>query len=176
LYTRFAGVRPADVIAIWTRVRQYLPDAHLTVAGQGVDGEERELAGESGIDALGWVEPGSLPALFAGMQIAVVPWADTPSNRARHSVKVLELMAAGLPIVAYAVGELPVTLGETGILVPPGNPTTFAQAVLELLTDPERARRLGAAAQLRAHERFAWPQLADVALAAYVTALRTNRE
>ncbi len=150
LYTRFAGVRPADVIAIWARVREHLPDARLTVVGRGVGGEGRELAGAPGIEVTGWVEPGSLPALFAGMQVAVVPWADTPSNRARHSAKVLELMAAGLPIVAYAVGELPVTLGETGVLVPPGDAAAFAQAVADLLTDPERARRLGSAAQLRA--------------------------
>ena len=174
LYTRFAGVRPADVIAIWGRVRERLPDARLTVVGRGVGGEERELSGEPGIAVAGWVEPGSLPALFAGMQVAVVPWADTPSNRARHSAKVLELMAAGLPIVAYAVGELPVTLGETGVLVPPGDAAAFAQAVADLLTDPERARRLGSAAQLRARERFAWPYLADVALAAYATALNNN--
>ena len=171
LYTRFAGVRPADVSAIWAHVRERLPDARLTVVGRAVGGEERELAGEPGIEVAGWAEPQSLPALFAAIQVAVVPWADTPSNRARHSAKVLELMAAGLPIVAYAVGELPVTLGEAGILVPPGDVTAFAKAVAELLTDRERGRQLGAAAQLRARERFAWPHLADVALAAYAEAL-----
>ena len=169
-------MRPADVIAIWARVRERLPDARLTVVGHGVGGEERELAGVPGIEVAGWVEPESLPALFAGMQVALVPWADTPSNRARHSAKVLELMAAGLPVVAYAVGELPVTLGETGVLVPPGDAAAFAQAVAELLADPERARRLGAAAQLRVRERFVWSHLADVALAAYATALGTGKE
>ena len=175
LYTRFAGVRPADVIAIWARVRERLPDARLTVVGRGVGGEERELTGEPGIEVAGWVEPQSLPVLFAGMQVAVVPWADTPSNRARHSAKVLELMAAGLPVVAYAVGELPLTLGETGVLVSPGDAIAFAQAVADLLTHPERARRLGAAAQIRVRERFAWPHLADVALAGYAMALLANR-
>ena len=176
LYTRFAGVRPADVLAIWARVRARLPDARLTVVGRGVGGEERALTGVPGIAVAGWVEPQSLPALFAGMQVAVVPWADTPSNRARHSAKVLELMAAGLPIVAYAVGELSVTLGETGVLVPPGDATAFAQAVTELLTDRERGRQLGVAAQLRVRERFAWSHLADVALAAYATAQHNNVE
>jgi len=114
--------------------------------------------------------------LFARMQAAMVPWTDTPSNRARHSAKVLELMAAGLPIVAYAVGELPITLGETGVLLPPGDVTAFAQAVAELLTDPGRARRMGVAAQTRVRERFAWPYLADMALAAYATALDNKVE
>jgi glycosyltransferase involved in cell wall biosynthesis len=176
LYTRFAGVRPTDVLAIWARVRERLPDARLTVVGRGVGGEARELSGAPGIEVVGWVEPEKLPALFAGMQVALVPWADTPSNRARHSAKVLELMSASLPVVACAVGELPATLGETGSLVPPGDAAVFAQAVAELLTDRERARRLGAAAQLRVHERFAWPRLADVALAAYAAALGTGKE
>ena len=89
--------------------------------GRGLGGEERELVGVPGIAVQGWIEPAELPALLGRMSVAIVPWADTPSNQARHSAKVLELMAAGLPIVAYAVGELPATLGEAGVLVPPGD-------------------------------------------------------
>jgi len=170
LYTRFAGTRPADVAAIWAKVRQRASEATLTVVGRGLGGEERELAGLAGIEIQGWVEPAEMPALFAGMSLAVVPWADTPSNRARHSAKVLELMAAGLPIVACAVGELPVTLGETGVLVPAGDWDSFAAAVTALLDDPERAARLGAAAQARVRVEFTWARLADVALTAYGTA------
>jgi glycosyltransferase involved in cell wall biosynthesis len=92
---------------------------------------------------------------------------DTPSNQARHSAKVLELMAAGLPIVAYAVGELPATLGEAGILVPSGDADAFAAAVAALLAEPGYAARLGAAAQGRVQTHFTWERLADVALAAY---------
>jgi glycosyltransferase involved in cell wall biosynthesis len=176
LYTRFAGVRPEDVIAIWTRVRAMLPDARLVVAGRGVGGEERRLAGEPGIDPVGWVESERLSALFARAQVAVAPWADTPSNRARHSAKVLELMAAGLPLVAYAVGELPVTSGEAGVCVPPGDAAACARAVVELLTDADRARRLGAAAQRRVAEQFAWSRLVDVALAAYEAARGAEKE
>ena len=110
----------------------------------------------------GWIEPAELPGLLGRMSVAIVPWTDTPSNRARHSAKVLELMAAGLPIVAYAVGELPATVGEAGVLVPPGDADAFAAAVAGLLTDPDRAARLGAAAQTRAKSVFAWDRLADV--------------
>ena len=146
LYTRFAGTRAADVVAIWARVRERMPGAALTVVGRGLGGEERELAGMPGITVQGWIEPAELPGLLGRMSVAIVPWADTPSNRARHSAKVLELMAAGLPIVAYAVGELPATLGEAGVLVPPGDADGFAAAVAALLAEPDRAARLGAAA------------------------------
>ena len=123
-----------------------------------------------GITVQGWIEPAELPGLLGRMSVAIVPWADTPSNQARHSAKVLELMAAGLPIVAYAVGELPVTLGEAGVLVPPGDAEGFAAAVAALLAEPGRAARLGAAAQTRVQTQFTWERLADVALAAYAAA------
>jgi glycosyltransferase involved in cell wall biosynthesis len=171
LYTRFAGVHPADVTAIWAQVRAIRPDARLMVVGRGVAGEEQGLIGAPGITVAGWVEPEHLPALFAQNQIALAPWRDTPSNRARHSAKILELMAAGLPIVASAVGELPATLGDAGVLTPPGDLAAFGREAAALLADEERGRRLGAAARARVAEHFTWERLAQVALAAYERAM-----
>jgi glycosyltransferase involved in cell wall biosynthesis len=167
LYSRFAGTRPADVAEIWARVRERAPNAALTVVGRGLGGEERELVGLPGITVQGWIEPAELPALLGRTSVAIVPWGDTPPNRARHSAKVLELMAAGLPIVAYAVGELPATLGGAGVLASPGDADAFAAAVSALLADPDRATRLGRAARARVQAHFTWQHLADLALAAY---------
>jgi glycosyltransferase involved in cell wall biosynthesis len=90
-------------------------------------------------------------------------------------VKVLELMAAGVPTVAYGVGELPATLGDGGIVVAPGDAEAFAAALVELLGDSERAARMGAAAQARVGERFTWDGLAEIACAAYTLALDGRR-
>jgi glycosyltransferase involved in cell wall biosynthesis len=170
LYTRFAGVRAERVAAIWGRVRESVPEARLTVVGRGLAGEEEVLRSAPGIDVLGWVEPSELPATLAGADLAVVPWSDTPSNRARHSVKVLELMGAELPIVAYAVGELISTVGDAGILVKPGDEVGFAVAVAALLGDRELARRLGALARRRVLEQFTWERLVQTAVLAYQAA------
>ena len=171
LYTRFAGVRAADVAAVWALVRERLPDARPLVVGRGLAGEEAGLVGLPGIDVRGWVEPSEPPAVLAGATLAIAPWADTPSNRAWHSAKILELMAAGLPVVATAVGELPATLGEAGVLISPGERAAwadaFAAAVTALLADPVRAEALGLAAEARVRSGFAWGVLADAALAAY---------
>lgn len=167
LYTRFAGVRPAEVAALWAEVRAALPEARLTVVGQGVGGEEQALRDAPGIAVAGWREPAELPALFARHRLAIAPWADTPANRARHSAKVLELMAAGLPVAAYGVGELPATLGEAGAVVAPGDRTALAGAIIGLLRDPARAVELGAAARTRVAACFDWDALAEVALRAY---------
>lgn len=170
LYTRFAGTRPADVLAIWERIRAQVPEATLIVIGQGLAGEERRLAGVAGVQVAGWIGPERLGEWLAGAAVALVPWADTLPNRARHSAKVLELMAAGRAIVASAVGELPATLGDTGILLPPGDAKAFADAVVGLWADPDRAAQLGAAAQKRVRTLFNWERLAEIALAAYAAA------
>ena len=81
-------------------------------------------------------------------------------------------MSAGLPIVAYAVGELPVTLGDSAVLVPPGDEKAFAEAVVDLLNAPERAAQLGADARRRVLAEYTWDKLARRALGAYV---RTKR-
>lgn len=167
LYTRFAGVRPGDVAALWARVRALRPDATLTVLGRGVGGEEATLGGVDGITVRGWMEPAELPAALASAAVAIAPWADTSSNRARHSAKVLELMAAGMPVVAYAVGELPETVGEAGVLVSPGDAEAFAAAVAGLLADPVRAAALGGAARMRVAALFNWDVLAGRALEVY---------
>jgi len=168
LYTRFAGVRVADVAAIWRRVTSVLPEARLVVVGRGLAGEENELAHRvPNVDVSGWVEPSEMPALFASMRVALAPWADTLPNRARNSAKVLELMSAGLPIVAYAVGELPVTLGDSAAVVPPGDEEAFAGAVVDLLNAPERAAQLGADARRRVLAEYTWDKLAEIALCAY---------
>jgi glycosyltransferase involved in cell wall biosynthesis len=168
LYTRFAGVRVDDVVDIWRRVANLAPEATLTVVGRGLSGEERILADTlPKVEVLGWVEPAQMPLLFAGHTLAIVPWADTPPNRARNSAKVLELMAAGLPIVAYAVGELPATLAGAGVPVPPGEAAAFAHAVADLLANPARAAQLGAAARARVHNHYTWDHLAEAVLQVY---------
>jgi type III pantothenate kinase len=64
---------------------------------------------------------------------------------------VLECMTTGTPVVATNVGGLPEVVEDdrTGLLVPPRDPAALAQAISALLADPERGRRLAAAAAER---------------------------
>jgi glycosyltransferase involved in cell wall biosynthesis len=96
-----------------------------------------------------------VPALLARADVFVL------SSRSEGlPVSVIEAMAAGLPVVASAVGGVPelVVDGETGLLVTPGDADALASALARLVDDPELRRSFGAAARRRALEEFDLPR------------------
>jgi starch synthase len=74
----------------------------------------------------------------------------------------LEAMAFALPVVASRLEAIPeiVSDGEAGLLVPPADPAALAKAISELLADPQRARRMGAAGRARVLGHFGWSRAA----------------
>ncbi len=178
LYTRFWEFDVRDVIAMLVPLCQAYPTLRLRVVGKGERGEERDLmkwAARAGvakhIDNVGWAEPDDIPALLASADIALVPMDDTLINRARCSVKLLELMAAGVPVVAGRVGEVAeyIEHERSGLLVAPGRPAEMARATLWLLHNESLRAQLGTAAHERA-ERFHWDRLVEVAEQTYAKA------
>ncbi len=183
LYTRFWEFEVADVVAALAGIVAVYPDVRLLLVGRGERQEQErllELAGRAGlaanVDYRGWVEPARLPELFALADVALVPMNDTLINRARGLAKLLELMAAGLPIVAGKVGQVGEYLahGESSWLVAPGDAGALAQGTLRLLQDAALRARLGAAAR-RAAVAHCWDRLAPQAEAAFALALRGSR-
>jgi glycosyltransferase involved in cell wall biosynthesis len=79
-----------------------------------------------------------------------------PSMNEGASNAILEAMAAGVPVVAYAVSgnRETVSHGETGSLVPDGREDALAAAAAELLENPDEARRLGAGGRARIERDF----------------------
>jgi starch synthase len=88
----------------------------------------------------------------------------------------LEAMACGTPVVASRVGGIPevVVDGETGWLVPPGDPAALAEALRVALADPARARRMGEAGRRRVEAHFSWDRIAERTLAVYRDAIATK--
>lgn len=68
----------------------------------------------------------------------------------------LEAMAAGLPVIATAVGGTPevVVPNKTGLLVPSKNPTALANAIIQLLADPTLAQQMGRNGRQRVAQKF----------------------
>ncbi|MFC5381784.1 glycosyltransferase family 4 protein [Aquipuribacter nitratireducens] len=90
------------------------------------------------------------------------------------ALSVQEAMRAGLPVVATAVGGVPDLLAGTGVLVPLDDREAFAVEVALLLSDPERAGTLAAAARARARDLPGEAEVAADVLAAYAEARRAR--
>ncbi len=84
-------------------------------------------------------------------------------------LSILEAMAFACPSVSTSVGGIPEVIidGETGILAPLGDTAALAAALSALIADPARRARLGAAAKLRAQEKFSAPVIVERYLAFY---------
>ena len=97
--------------------------------------------------------------LYAETEVAVVP-----SLYEGFSLPAVEAMACGVPLVATTGGALPEvvgTSGETGLLVPPGDPSALAVAIGTALDDAGLRARLGEAGRRRVLERFTWRATAE---------------
>lgn len=137
----------------------------LRVVGDGPQREALErVASRTGVDVqmVGAVPPEQVPSALEGALVAVAPYPAS-ADHYFSPLKVYEYGAAGLPVVASAVGEIPdvVVDGRTGVLVPPSDPAALAAALDSLVSDPERARRLGAAARRRMQARHSWDSVLE---------------
>jgi glycosyltransferase involved in cell wall biosynthesis len=99
-----------------------------------------------------------VPECLAAADIAV-----QPSRSEGLGTAVLEAAAAGLPVVATAVGGIPdiVVHGQTGLLVPPEDPRALAEALIELAGDPQRRAAWGRAGRERVAAHFSVEALVE---------------
>lgn len=137
------------------------PRLHVAIAGRG----ELEQPLRDRSHAANVVDRFHLLGLRADIG-TVLAGADVfvlPSLSEGLPLALLEAMLAERPIVATAVGEIPEVLGHgnAGALVPPGDAAALADALAGLLSDPDRARRLGAAAERRASREYSLSRMVE---------------
>jgi glycosyltransferase involved in cell wall biosynthesis len=131
-----------------------VPDAVFVVAGDGPERESLQLkARELGVEArvLFLGHRRDVPDLLACCDLFVLP-----SLFEGLPVSILEAMAAGKPVISSAIGGTneAVIDGQTGLLVPPGNPAELARAVTCLLSNPTLAAQMAANARARVEQEF----------------------
>lgn len=143
------------LLAAVARLAPRQPRLLLFLAGQGplrpvLEAEAERLGISERVRFLGLRR--DRDTLFAAMDAFVLP-----SRWEGLSLSLVEAMGAGRAVVATAVGGNPevVTDGETGLLVPPDDPSALASALDGLLADPDRRVALGRAASAGARRRFA---------------------
>jgi glycosyltransferase involved in cell wall biosynthesis len=139
------------------------PDVRFAVVGgNNIDRDYKEelkrLAGRLGL-ADRVIFTGfrvDVPDVLAALSVVVSPSLGLEGL----SNSLLESMAAGVPVVATRVGGTPEIIedGESGLLVPPGNPEALAAAISHVLQDRAMAKRLGQAARHRVFSRYSLNQ------------------
>lgn len=158
-------------VRMLAQVRERHPGVVLAVLGEGPERAAlTALATELGVaDAL--LLPGRV-----GDVAAVLRQAELVVHPARwegFGLALLEAMLCERPLVASAVSSIPeiVADGQTGLLVPPDDPSALAAATLRLLDDPGLARQMGAAGARRARSAFSVERMAEQTVAVYEAAL-----
>jgi glycosyltransferase involved in cell wall biosynthesis len=164
---------PKDFLTLVRAVAELEPGSvRLRIAGDGPDrgaleAEVARLGLEEAVELLGMRT--DIAELLAAAGVFVLC-----SDSEGLPMSVLEAMAAGVPVVATAVGGVPelVSDAETGILVPPRDPAALARALGALAADADLRERMGEAGRRRAEGEFSLAACQRAHLEVYRAALR----
>ena len=112
-----------------------------------------------------------LVRMIAACDVCISPEPRNPLNEHSTLIKVAEYMAVGRPIVAFGLEETRQTAGGAAVYAGRDDPVAFAEAISQLLDDPEKRARMGALGRERAETILSWRASEEVLLAAYAHAL-----
>lgn len=164
------------LIAAAPRVLASHPDAQFLIVGDGpcraeLVAQARACGVFDRFQFLGHRD--DVPELLAKADLLVLP-----SEMEAFPNAIIEAMAAGLPVVATAVGGIPelVEDGRTGRLVPPGNPEALAAALVEVLSEPDRAAEYGRAGRRSVEQTYSFERMVEQFETLYVSELERSRD
>ncbi len=144
----------ADLLQAYEILRENVP-ARLVFVGKGpLESEIRRRAPDAILAGF----RKDIPEVMKNLDVLALP-----SYWEGFGIVLIEAMAAGRPVVATDVSSIPeiVVDGRTGLLVPVGKPDALAESLLQVLSDPALARRLGEAGRKRVLEQFTVDRMTD---------------
>lgn len=147
----------------------------LVVVGDGpLRGELEARASRAGlggrVEFAGWVPAAALSARLAAADALVLPAVrDAKGDVEGLGVVLIEALAAGRPVIASESGGIVdiVRHGETGLLVPPGDPRALAEAIRRYRDDPRLAAQLAARGADLVRTEFSWDRIVERLVAVY---------
>ena len=142
------------IIASMPAVLKEFPNAKLEIYGDGVLRADLQAQ----IKRLGLSNSIKLPGQTddVARHLAAADVFILSSRSEGLPIALLEAMSAGLPCIATQVEGVDevLTEGKHGLTVPVENPEALAQAILQLLRDPEARKRMGAAARVHVSKQY----------------------
>jgi glycosyltransferase involved in cell wall biosynthesis len=156
-------------------------DYHLLIVGDGVlrswlESQVQALGLEKAVTLTGPVPHDRVPGLIRRMDVALAPYP-LLENFYFSPLKLFEYIAVGRPVVASRIGQIQEVVqdGETGLLVPPGDPQALVDQIERLRRDQNLREGLGRAAALQARN-YTWERNARQVAAIGERLLRTRGE
>jgi glycosyltransferase involved in cell wall biosynthesis len=147
-------------------------DVKFVIVGTGPDLQsiirqchERNLDGF--VEFTGYIPDRDFYDIMATSDVCINPEFGNPFTDKSTMMKVMEYMAVGRPIVQFYTTEGEFSAGEASVYVRENRVDKFAQALLDLLADPERRARMGAFGRKRVEESLEWPKQKEHLKAAY---------
>jgi glycosyltransferase involved in cell wall biosynthesis len=140
---------------IWPLVRLRDREARLSVVGANVDDRVRRFDGRDGITVVGAVP--SLRPYYHSHRLIVAPIRAGSGTR----LKILEAFAAGIPVISTSLGAEGIEVTNENDILIRDQPNEFAEAVVDLINDELRCRKLAENARRLASERYDWGVVAD---------------
>jgi glycosyltransferase involved in cell wall biosynthesis len=133
-----------DLLEAFEAVVRAVPQARLTIAGDGPEKERVEqlvdaMPAPNRVTILGAIPRDKVADVFRSCSVYCLPSHGEPFGMAA-----LEAMSCGKPVVATAAGGLDYLVdGEGGVKVPVGDSEKLAEALIRLLKDPQLCRQMG---------------------------------
>jgi glycosyltransferase involved in cell wall biosynthesis len=170
---------PVDLlIAAFPQILNAHPDAVLLLVGGGEDYQNmrmqaRDLGIGDKVRFVGRVPPEDVPIYYSQADISVEPVHDNTAAMGRSPLKLFESWTCGVPFVTADVGDRRTLIGSppAGALVRPGNSVALAEAIIELLSAPEKAQAFREMGLIRV-QGFYWDELAKDLESVYMKTLQ----
>ena len=154
-------------------------DFHCVIMGTGDSLQDlRSLADSLQLNGCvelpGFVSDDELQSNLAAADICVDPDPSSPLNDVSTWIKVMEYMAYAKPIVVFDLKETRFSAGDAAVYVRPNNEAEFAEAITQLIAQPELRKKMGAYGRRRVEEELQWNKVGRNLLTAYETLLATK--
>lgn len=151
-----------EALALLERTAEIQRPYRLRVVGEGPwRGRLERIIARNGlahrVELLGRCTHQTLPGLYAESHLVVVPSViDGSGDRDGLPNVVLEAMSSGRPVLASDVAAISTAVrdGQTGVLVPPGDATALAAALVKLINDDARRTEMGGNGRLAVESEF----------------------